>query len=86
MVKDTLKQARIKKNLSQNDVAEKIGLDRESGGQYISNFERGRSNLSPKVLKRYCNLLNESYPAIACTLCEEIAEETFEKMLKKYGI
>lgn len=85
MVKDLLKQARIDKGLSQNDVAKKI-MPGNQGKQYISNFERGISSLSPKVLKKYCALVGESYPAIAEELCQEITDKTFIKLTKKYGL
>lgn len=86
MVKDILKQARIDKGLSQNDVASKIMPSLDGGKQYISNFERGISSLSPKVLKKYCVLVGESYPEIAEELCQEITDKTFIKLTKKYGL
>jgi transcriptional regulator with XRE-family HTH domain len=70
-----LKNARNKSNLSQWDVAKKIGY---SSPQFISNLERGISSPPLKVLK----ILVDLYDISPREILEVIAEEQ-ERILKR---
>jgi transcriptional regulator with XRE-family HTH domain len=71
-----LKNARTKKNLSQWDVAKKLGY---SSPQFISNLERGISSPPLKVLRTLVDLYSLSPKEVV----EVIADEQ-EKILKQH--
>lgn len=50
----SLKFKRIKMNLTQEELAKKIGVTKQS----ISDYERGRSDPSPKTMKKIAKALN----------------------------
>lgn len=56
-VANLIRRARKAQNLTQKDVADKLGYD---GPQYISNVERGLSGFSPKKGKLLCKILKIS--------------------------
>lgn len=49
-----LKEERLKKDITQSELAEKIGL---TSPQYISNVERGLCPISPTLLRKACKVL-----------------------------
>ena len=69
-----IKIARIKKNLTQETVAEKIGVT----PQHISNIETGNSTVSLPTLVAIANLLTVSVDELLCdTLL--VSKAVFEK-------
>ena len=69
-----IKIARIKKNLTQETVAEKIGVT----PQHISNIETGNSTVSLPTLVAIANLLTVSVDELLCdTLI--VSKAVFEK-------
>ncbi len=52
-----LKGARIKENLSQNDLANKIGIPQS----HISDMEHGRRTIGKNMAKRLAKVLNVGY-------------------------
>ena len=54
IIKTNIKYYRIKKNLTQEDLAEKVNLT----SKYISDLERGVFNVSLKKLEQIANVLN----------------------------
>lgn len=58
IIKTNIKYYRIKKNLTQEDLAEKVNLT----SKYISDLERGVFNVSLEKLEQIANVLNiEAY-------------------------
>lgn len=51
-----LVEARKKKNISQKELGYILGYN--CGGQYISNAERGKNNLAPKLVGRVSKILD----------------------------
>jgi len=85
MFKDQIKDARIKAGFTQQRVMKALKL--KSGGiQYISNAERGKSYLSPKILKNICTLYGLDYKEMAQKQIDEIAKRETVKLSKKYGV
>ena len=63
---DKLKEARMKANLSQAEMAEKIGLNQRTYGSY----ERGERDVSTALLRKICQALKVS--------SDELLENYFE--------
>lgn len=57
MLKITLKAARVNKGLTQNEVAKKINIRRET----LINWENGRSFPSPEQIDLLCSLYDVKY-------------------------
>ncbi len=60
MHKNFLKKIREEKNISQSELAQKVGLSK----QLLSGFEKGRSGVSNEVLQKLAQVLNVSTDAI----------------------
>lgn len=73
-----LKHARINANLSQKELAEKMGY---KTAQHISNNERGVSQPTMATLKKLCNILHLCPHSIA----KEMMEEDIERIEKRYA-
>ncbi|MBQ3415443.1 MAG: helix-turn-helix transcriptional regulator [Clostridia bacterium] len=76
-----LKKARLAKNYTQEDLAEKIDVS----VAFLSRVERGSSHLNLKRLSQICNLLNVSEGYIlngASSNSENYLEEEFSELLK----
>ncbi len=69
-----IKIARIKKNLTQETVAEKIGVT----PQHISNIETGNSTVSLPTLVAIANLLTVSVDELLCDTLV-VSKAVFEK-------
>lgn len=78
-----LKLLRIKSGLSQNDVSRHLGYN---SGQFISNWEGGRSFPPAEALKKICNLYKANYQEIASEIALRVAEKKATVIFKKYGI
>lgn len=55
VISQIIRKARIKKNLTQLDVARKLGYD---STQFVSLFERGLSKCPTKTLGKICKMLD----------------------------
>lgn len=67
-----LKEARIKKNLTQNALADQLGVTYQA----VSNWERGASLPDIANLSRLCDLLElDLYKLIGASQSQELAEE-----------
>lgn len=55
-----LKQARIKANMTQREVAEILGMTYQA----ISNYERGKTKVESDILIKLCKIYNVSVPEI----------------------
>lgn len=80
-----IKIARIKKNLTQETVAEKIGVT----PQHISNIETGNSTVSLPTLVAIANLLTVSVDELLCdtlivskAVFEKEAQEVFDDCIE----
>lgn len=73
----TLKQARINANLSQKQLAEKMGY---KTSQFVSNNERGVSQPAMSTLKKLCKILHLCPHAVA----KKMMEEDIERIEKRY--
>ena len=54
---ENFKSARIKNGLTQNQIAEKLNIDRSS----IAHYESGDSVPSTKNIQKICDMLNLSF-------------------------
>lgn len=71
-VANTLKSARIKKNLTQSDLADKIGVSYQA----VSNWERGQSVPDISNLSALCDVLDLNlYELIGATQNKEFEDE-----------
>lgn len=62
-----LNQARTACKISQQQLAKRLGY---TGGQIISNIERGITTPPMHNLSKYCKLINASSEAVKMTLAE----------------
>lgn len=76
---DIIKYFRIKNNMSQNELATMIGINRSE----LSKIENGvRKTINKQILKRICNILNVNYTK----LVQKSETNNGEKSLKKYEV
>lgn len=75
---ETLKKARIKQNISQRDLAEKLGY---TSPQFVSNWERGVSNPPMSTLSELVKILKLD----PRKTIEIYIQETKEKILKEFN-
>ena len=76
-----IKQARLSKNYTQEDLAEKIDIS----VAFLSRVERGNSHINLKRLNQICNLLDVSEGYIlngAFSNSENYLEQEFAELLK----
>jgi len=71
-----LAQKRIEKNISQKEIAQKMGL---RSSQYISNIERGLT--APSV--NYLKVLVQEFDFDRNELADQLAQNYFEDLLEK---
>lgn len=77
-----IKQARLAKNLTQEDLAEKIDIS----VAFLSRVERGNSHINLKRLNQLCGLLDVSEGYIlngASSNSENYLEQEFSELLKQ---
>ena len=77
-----IKKARIAKNLTQEDLAEKIDIS----VAFLSRVERGNSHINLKRLNQICNLLDVTEGYVlngASSNSENYLDEEFAELLKK---
>lgn len=74
-----LRRCRIKKRLSQGDVAKKLGFE---GPQYVSNWECGLSLPSMKYIADICKI----YGIPNIQLRKMISEVKERKIARRYGL
>lgn len=76
-----IKQARLSKNMTQEDLADKIDIS----VAFLSRVERGNSRINLKRLNELCNLLDVSEGYIlngAASDSEHYLDKEFEDLLK----
>lgn len=76
-----LQDLRLKRNLKQRDIG-KNNIECSS----ISQFERGRGPLQPKLLSKYCDKLSVSYKKVALETIEAILDKKRSDLMKKYNL
>lgn len=76
-VNERIKQLRIDNNLTQSDLAEKVGLTYVQIGRY----ERGKSNPSADVLQKLANALNTSTDYLMNGESEQVEAQLIDKEL-----
>lgn len=77
-----IKQARLAKNYTQEDLAEKIDIS----VAFLSRVERGNSHINLKRLDQICNLLDVSEAYIlngASNNSQNYLDKEFSELLKK---
>ena len=77
-----IKQARLAKNLTQEDLAEQIDIS----VAFLSRVERGNSRINLKRLNQLCGLLDTTEGYIlngASSSSENYLEQEFSELLKK---
>ncbi|MNJ94612.1 HTH-type transcriptional regulator ImmR [compost metagenome] len=78
---DFLKEKRLAANLTQAEVAHKMGY---SSPQFVSNWERGVSNPPVETLKELAKLYNASIDDIYEILLKSSIEEVERNLRKKF--
>ena len=81
LIGERLKQARVKKNLTQEILAEKLGISTA----FLSRIERGSSKINLKRLVEICSILNINTGYIINGVNQEsnsYLNEEFERLLK----
>ena len=78
-VNDRIKQLRIENNLTQTDLAEKVGLTYVQIGRY----EKGKSTPSAEVLQKLANVLNTSTDYLMNGKTEQVEAQLADKELIK---
>lgn len=76
-VNERIKQLRIDNNLTQSDLAEKVGLTYVQIGRY----EKGKSNPSADVLQKLANALNTSTDYLMNGESEQVEAQLVDKEL-----
>lgn len=76
-VNERIKQLRIDNNLTQSDLAEKVGLTYVQIGRY----EKGKSNPSADVLQKLANALNTSTDYLMNGESEQVEAQLIDKEL-----
>lgn len=79
MAENFLKQIREAKNISQSDLAAKVGVSK----QLLSGFEKGRSGVSNDVLQKLANELGVSSDTILSGKSTKPFDEKGRKQLAK---
>jgi transcriptional regulator with XRE-family HTH domain len=78
-VNDRIKQLRIENNLTQSELAEKVGLTYVQIGRY----EKGKSTPSADVLQKLANVLNTSTDYLMNGKTEQVEAQLADKELIK---
>lgn len=86
MVSKTIRATREKLGLSQQLLAAKVKLSGPGGMQYLSNFERGVSTISPVHLKNICKTLGLNYNEIAAEAVNDMTAAYHERIKSKFGV
>jgi len=81
-VTERIKQLRIDNNLTQSELAEKVGLSYVQIGRY----EKGKSNPSSDVLQKLANVLNTSTDYLMNGKTEQVEAQLTDKELIKQFI
>lgn len=77
-----LKALRLEKDLTQQDLATKIGCNRRA----VSDYEKNRGDMSIKTIEKLCHLFNVSADyliyGVPCSFPKEITIEEIRMVLK----
>ncbi len=82
---ELLQGYRKEAGLSQLEVAKKISK-KPGTVQAISNAERGIAPLSPKYLKKFCEVCNGDYELVAYYSYIALLDKKKSSLKKKYGL
>jgi transcriptional regulator with XRE-family HTH domain len=81
-VNERIKQLRVDNNLTQSELADKVGLSYVQIGRY----EKGKSNPSSDVLQKLANVLNTSTDYLMNGKTEQVEAQLTDKELIKQFI
>lgn len=74
-----LKLLRTEEGLTQNEIAEKLGITQQT----YSKYEKGTSNMDSETLKKVCNLYGVTADYVLGISASAVANDHLEELVKR---